>query len=268
MRKQPIGLALSAMFFALCTSVQAQQGDIPRIGYLTSTSFSAEASRIDVLRYALRDLGYLEGKNIVIEYRFAEGVFDRLTNLAAELVRMKTDVIVTTGSPATQAAHRATRTILIVMNLVGDPVPRFVASLAKPGGNITGLTQIAPQLSGKRLELLQEVLPKISRVTVFDDGALTGEQISGNLRETEIAAEVLGIKIQVLELGGRNPDLEGAFKTATSQRCGCPGYLTRPSFAATWKACCGAGGKEPASGDVPIESVRRSRRAHVLCGGC
>ena len=176
----------------------------------------------------MRDLGYVEGKNIGIEYRFVEGNFDRLPDLAAELVRIKVDVIVTTGSPATHAAQQATRTIPIIMTVVGDPVPKFVATLAKPGGNITGLTQIAPQLSGKRLELLKEAFPKISRVVVFDDGALTAEQRSGNLRETEMTAEALGIKVQALEVGGPNPDLESAFRTATSLRADALAILPGP----------------------------------------
>jgi putative ABC transport system substrate-binding protein len=211
--------ALSVLLLALSPPVEAQQqGKIPRIGYLSSTSLTAESSRLDGLRQALSNLGYVEGKNIVIEYRFVEGNFDRLPDAAAELVRLKVDVIVTGGSPGTQAAQQATRTIPLVMTLVGDPIPRFVASLAKPGGNITGLTQIAPQLSGKRVELLKEAFPKISHVAVFDDGALATEQRSGNLRETQAAAEALGIKIRPLQVAGSNPDLEEVFRTATSQR--------------------------------------------------
>src|SRR5687768_7611395 len=138
MKKYIFGFPVLTLIFVLSVPAEAQQGKVPRIGYLSSTSFSADASRIDGLRSALRDLGYVDGKNIAIEHRYAEGNFDRLPDFAAELVRIKVDVIVTAGSPATQAAHQATRTIPIVMNLVGDPVPRFVASLAKPGGNITG----------------------------------------------------------------------------------------------------------------------------------
>lgn len=193
-------------------------GKVYRVGYLSSTSRAAETARLDGFRDGLRDLGYLEEENIVIEYRSAEGKSDRLTELAAELVRLKVDVIVTTGSPSTEAARHASRTIPIVMNLVGSPVPRFVASLAKPGGNITGLTQIAAELSGKRLELLKEGFPKILRVAVFDDAALTTEQLTGNMKETEAAAKVLGIKLQPFELKGPNPDLASAFKTATAQR--------------------------------------------------
>jgi putative tryptophan/tyrosine transport system substrate-binding protein len=147
---------------------EAQQPTkVPRIVYLSSTSLSAEASRLDGLRRALSQLGYLDGKNIAIDYRFVEGKFARLPEFAAELVRTRVDVIVTTGSPATYAAQQATRTIPIVMTVVGDPVPRFVASLAKPGGNITGLTQMAPELSGKRIELLKEAFSNISRFGIF-----------------------------------------------------------------------------------------------------
>ena len=199
-----------------------QQGKVPRIGYLSATHLSGESSRLDGFRQALRDLGYADEKNIVVEYRFAEGKFDRLPELAAELVRLKVEVIVTTGAPATRAAQQATRTIPLVMTVVGDPIKSgFVASLARPGGNITGLTQISPQLSGKRLELLKEAFPKISRVAVFVDPAVTAQQLSGSLKqETQMAAEALGIKLQFLELGDPNPDLDGAFRRATSQRAG------------------------------------------------
>jgi putative tryptophan/tyrosine transport system substrate-binding protein len=222
---------LATLFLATVSMAEAQQPKkVYRIGYLSSTSPSAESSRLDGFRQALRELGHVEVKNIVIEYRFAEGKFDRLPEFAAELVGLKVDVIVTTGSPATHAAQQATRTSPIVMTMVGNPVPRFVASLAKPGGNITGLTQITRELSGKRLELLKETFPKISRVTVFDDAALTTQQISGNLHETQMAGEALGIKLQSLELGGPNPDLDRAFRTATSQRADALVILPGPSL--------------------------------------
>jgi putative ABC transport system substrate-binding protein len=200
----------------------AQQAKkVYRIGYLSAVSASAESSRLDGFRQGLRDLGYLDGKNIVIESRFAEGKLDRFPDFAAELVRLKADVIVTGGSPGTQAAQQATRTIPLVMTLVGDAVPRFVTSLAKPGGNITGLTQISPQLSGKRLELLKEAFPKISRVAVFIDGALAAQQqMSEVLQETRLAAESLGVKVLSLEIRASNPDLDGTFRTATSERAG------------------------------------------------
>jgi len=163
----------------------------------------------------------VDGKNIIIESRFAEGKLDRFPDLAAELVRLKVDVIVTGGSPGTQTAQQATRTIPLVMTLVADPVPRFVASLAKPGGNTTGLTSISPQLSAKRLELLKETFPKIARVAVFVDGALAAQQqMSEVLQQTQLAADAIGVKLLSLEIRGPNPDLDGAFKTATSERAG------------------------------------------------
>src|SRR3989449_10611189 len=230
--QNPKWLGLSGIAFVLvvCGAVaQAQQqGKVPRIGYLSALSPSAEASRLDGFRQGLRDLRYVDEKSVVIESRFAEGKLDRLPDLVAELVRLKVDVIVTGGSPGTHAAQQATRTIPLVMTVIGDPVPRFVASLAKPGGNITGLTQISRELSGKRLELLKEAFPKISHVAVFDDGSLTAQQITGNLQETQMAAEALGIKLQALEVGGPNPDLEGAFKAAKSQRAGALVILPGP----------------------------------------
>jgi putative ABC transport system substrate-binding protein len=165
-------------------------------------------------------LGYAEGKNVVIEARFAEGKFDRFSDLAAEMVRLKVDVIVTGGGPGTRAAQQATKTIPLIMTLVGDPIAAgFVASLAKPGGNITGLIQIARELSGKRLELLKEAFPKIARVTVFVDAALTAEQLSAAaLQETQAAANASGIKLKSIEVGGPKLYLDGAFRTVTTQR--------------------------------------------------
>ena len=153
----------------LCFPADAQQPTkIPRIGYLSRYLPFLFPTRIDAFRQGLRELGYIEGKNIVIEYRYAEGKFDRLPSLAAELVSFKVDLIVTTGPTVTRAAKEATTTIPIVMATDTDPVGNgFVASLARPGGNITGLSTLAPELSGKQLELLKEVVPKLSRVAVF-----------------------------------------------------------------------------------------------------
>ena len=153
----------------LQSSAEAQQPTkIPRIGHLATTSLPLVPARIEAFRQGLRELGYVEGKNIVIEWRYAEGKPDRLPALAAELVRLKVDVIVTGGPAATRAAKEATSTIPIVMAQDSDPVGSgFVASLARPGGNITGLATLAPELSGKQLELLKEIVPKLSRVAVF-----------------------------------------------------------------------------------------------------
>ena len=157
MKKKIAVLTLCAMLFALCLSAEAQQPTkIPRIGRLAIASQSAESARIEAFRNGLRDLGYVEGKNIVIEWRFADGKLDRLPAQAAELVRLKLEIIVSAGSTPTRAAKAATSTIPIVMMNDNDPVgDGFVASLARPGGNITGLSNFAPELSGKRLEILK-----------------------------------------------------------------------------------------------------------------
>src|SRR5262249_40976331 len=153
---------------AVTAIAEAQQPTkIPRIGYLAGSP-SGNAFRIELFSQGLRELGYVEGKDIVIDYRWTEGKLDRLPANVAELVRLKVAVIVTSGSPATRAAKEATSTIPIVMANDPDPVGNgFVASLARPGGNITGLSTFAPELSGKRLELLKETIPKLSRVAVF-----------------------------------------------------------------------------------------------------
>ena len=176
MRKTVISFALCAMLFALCPSTEAQQPTkIPRIGYLGFGSPSTIPARIEAFRQGLRELGYVEGKNIFIEWRHAEGNADRLPSLAAELLRIKVDVIVTNGPYSTRAAKKATLTIPIVMASVGDPVgDGIVASLARPGGNITGLSSLGPELSGKRLEILKEVVPKASRVAVFGTSTQPG----------------------------------------------------------------------------------------------
>src|SRR5262249_15962928 len=192
MNQRISALVFSAMLLALCLPVAAQQPKkVPRIGFLGVTSPSTIAARIEAFRQGLRELGYVEGKNIVIEYRWAEGKFDRLPDLANELARLKVDVIVTSGPRQTRAAKEATVTIPIVMGFDSDPVGNgFVASLARPGGNITGLATFAPELSGKQLELLKEIVPKLSRVAVLgtsNPGTLQ------RLREAELAAGAIGV---------------------------------------------------------------------------
>src|SRR5262249_13761813 len=182
------GLALSAMLLALCLPVNAQQAKkIPRIGYLQGASASSVAARTEALRHGLRELGYMEGKSILIEYRYAEGKQHRESDLASELVRLKVDLIVTGGPPATRAANQAPSTIPIVMGFDNDPVGSgFVVSLARPGGNITGLSSLTPELSGKRLELLREIVPKLSRLAVLGNSTEPGNAQS--LKEMELAA--------------------------------------------------------------------------------
>jgi putative ABC transport system substrate-binding protein len=217
MRKPVIGFALSAMLFALCPAVEAQQPTkVPRIGYLVANFPSTNPARNEAFRQGLRELGYVEGKNIVIEWRYAEGKFDRLPALAAELVRLKVNVIVTAGPAATSPAKEATATIPIVMGFDNDPVGSgFVASLARPGGNITGLSTLAPEISGKQLEFLKEIVPKLSRVAVV--GASTEPGNAQALREVEVAAGAFGVQLQHLDV--RDPkDIETAFRAATKGR--------------------------------------------------
>lgn len=205
------------MLFALCYPVEAQQaGKIPRIGFLVSGSASSDSARIEGLRQGLRELGYTEGNNITIEYRFAEGKIERLPDLAAELVRLKVDVILAGGTPGPLAAKQHTTTIPIVMTNIGDPVARgIVASLARPGGNITGLTTVSPDLSGKRLELLKEIVPRLTQVGVLWDPTDKGS--AANFKETELAAGSLGMQLRSLEVR-RVEDFDSAFKAATGER--------------------------------------------------
>jgi putative ABC transport system substrate-binding protein len=218
MNKRKLGsFGLCAILFALCPSAEAQQPKkVPRIAYLSANFPSAMAERTEAFRQGLRELGYVEGKDILIEYRYAEGKFDRVPALAAELVRLKVDIIVTSGASVTRAAKEATTTIAIVMAQDSDPVGnRFVASLARPGGNITGLSTLSPELSGKGLELLKEIVPKLSRVAVLGTSTRPGN--AQNLKETELASEALGVKIQYLDVLGPK-DIETAFRAASKGR--------------------------------------------------
>src|SRR5207245_957365 len=192
-KKTVVALAVAlVLILTLVTRNEAQQAKkVWRIGFLAATSPSVEAARIEAFRHGMRELGYVEGKNIVIEWRWAEGKFDRLPDLAAELVRLNVEVIVTGGSTSTRAAKKVTTTVPIVMAQVNDPVGNgFVASLARPGGNMTGLSTLYPEISGKRLELMKEIVPKLSRVTVFGDSTNPGSWQS--LSTTELTAAVSG----------------------------------------------------------------------------
>ena len=200
--------------FAICGAVaQAQQpAKVRRIGILTPTL----AGGYEPLHQGLRELGYVEGKNLSIEYRFAEGKLDRLPALAADLVRLKVDIVVAVGGPSVQAAKEATKTIPIVMTNAGDPVDQgFVASLARPGGNITGLSSLTTDLAGKRLELLKEAISTLSRVAVLWHPDAIGSTLSW--KESQLAARDLGLKLQSLEVRGPE-DLDGAFRAATKER--------------------------------------------------
>ena len=167
-RRTFISAATLSLLAAPLAAEAQQAGKVPRIGFLGNSTAALEANLVGPFREGLRDLGYVEGRNILIEYRWAEGKYERFPALIAELIALKVDVIVTAGTPATLAVKKATTSIPLVMVAVGDPVGTgIVASLARPGGNITGLTSIAPELEGKRLELLREVVPKLSHIAVL-----------------------------------------------------------------------------------------------------
>ncbi len=208
---------LLANFLLAPVSAHAQPSQkVPHIGYLNVPSPAEVPGRYRAFKEGLRELGYEEGKTIRIEYRFAGGKLDRLPSLAAELVHLKVDVIVSGGPTPTRAAMQATSTIPIVMAFDSDPVGNgFVKSLARPGGNITGLSNVAPEISGKRLELLKDVVPKLSRVAVFGMSSNPGNALS--LKETELAARALGLKISFFNVRGAD-DIESAFQAAIKQR--------------------------------------------------
>ena len=196
---------------------EAQQPKkVPRIGYLTVSTPSAQASRVEAFRQGLRDFGYVDQKNIIIEYRYAEGKLERQSELAVELVRLKVDIIVSAGPTVTSAVKGATATIPIVMAFDNDPVGSgFVTSLARPGGNITGLSSLSPELSGKQLELLKEIVPKLSRVAVL--GNSNEPPNPKSLREIELAAGAFGVQLQYLDVLGPK-DIETAFRDASKGR--------------------------------------------------
>ena len=249
MSKIVIRLALGVLLFALCFPAEAQQPTkIPRMGHLSGAS-SADSAPVEAFRQGLRELGYVEGKNIVIELRYAEGKFDRLPTLAAELVRLKVDIIVTGGPTPTRAAKEATTTIPIVMTQDPDPVGNgFVASLARPGGNITGLSSLAPELSGKRLELLKEIIPKLSRVAVFGTSTYPGNAQS--LKEVELAAKAFGVKLQYLDVLDPK-DIETAFRAAGKGRADAVLWLVAGGrHQRSPNRDCRSRGKEPAPGDI------------------
>jgi putative ABC transport system substrate-binding protein len=221
MSRKVICLALCAMLFALYASAEAQQPTkIPRIGYVSgSGNPKAPGPLVEGFRQGLRDLGYIEGKNILVEYRYTvEAGLDRIPGLVTELVQLKVDVLVATSTLPIRAAKQATKTIPIVMASPTDPVAAgFVDSLARPGGNITGVVRLTRELSGKRLELLKEAVPRISRVGVLWDGnAAPGPAIA--FKEYEAAARSLKLEFQSLEIRGPEPDVDGAFQAAVKER--------------------------------------------------
>ena len=210
-------LALCALLFALCASAEAQEpAKVPRIGFQLDAPAATAAARIEAFRQGLRELGYIEGKNIIIEWRSAEGNPERRSEIAAELVRLKVDVIVSGGPTVTRAIKEATSTIPIVMGQDTDPVGSgFVASLARPGGNITGLSALAPEMSGKELQLLKEIMPRLSRVAIIGNSTNPGDAQS--LRETVLAAGAFEIYLRYLDVLDPK-DLETVFRAAAKGR--------------------------------------------------
>ena len=194
-RRRLIIVVFASLLGVPLASLGQQPAKVARVGFLEASTPSAIAARVEAFRQGLRDLGYVEGKNVVIEYRYAEGNFDRLPALAAELVRLNVNVIVTGGPTAIPAAKAATTAIPIVMAFDTDPVGSgFAASLAKPGGNITGLSTLAPELSAKQIELLKEIVPKLARVAVLGTASRPGSAHA--LREVENAAKALKVQVQ------------------------------------------------------------------------
>jgi len=230
MQKLVLSSILAAtVAFVLGVAAEAQQPKkVPRIGFLIAPAPSISTARLEAFRQGLRELGYVEGKNLIIEYRSAEGKTDRVPGLAAELVRLKVDVIVTGGPADTRAAKEATNTIPIVMAFDTDPVGNgFVASLAQLDGNITGLSNLATEIGGKRLELLKEIVPRFSRLAVF--GTSTNPGNAQSLKETEIAAGALKVQLQFLDVLGPK-DIETAFREAGKTRADAVLLLTSPVF--------------------------------------
>jgi len=218
MNKKIVVVALAAVTLVCVCLAEAQQPTkkFSQIGFLVSGSPSAVSDRIEIVRQGLRDLGYVEGKNILIKYRYAEVKPERLTALAAELVREKVEVIVTVGTNPTEAARRATNTIPVVMTFVADPIGSgFAASLARPGGNITGLTNLAPELTGKWLELLKEMVPKDLRLGVLINPTTRVQKVL--LQEMEGPAKALAVEVQAADV--RNPnEIESALAALKKAR--------------------------------------------------
>jgi putative ABC transport system substrate-binding protein len=233
MNRKVFGGALCAVLLVLSVSVEAQQpaAKVPRIGFLTTGGEAASALRVEAFRQGLRELGYVEGKNIIIEYRYAEGRFERLPELAEELVRLKVDVLVVSSITVVRTARKVTATIPIVVAGAGDPIGSgLVATLARPGGNVTGLYIYSPELIGKRLELLKEVVPKVSRFAFLND---TDSAASKSMfKDAQVAAQALAVQFQLIEVKGPNPDLEGAFQVMVKERIGA--LITSPGALITF----------------------------------
>jgi ABC-type uncharacterized transport system substrate-binding protein len=244
MRKNVIALALSAMLFALCASVKAQQaGKIFRIGFLDPSTASGVAVMVDVFRQELSKHGWIEGKNITIDYRFAEQKPERLPELAADLARLKVDLIVVSGTPPALAAKNATTAIPIVVTNTPDPVGLgLVASLARPGGNVTGLAALGPELNTKRLEILKDAVPKLARVGLLWRPVVNvGQDLQR--KELRLAALALKLKLEEIETQLDAKGLENAFQTAKQKQVNAIMTTALRSFLAERKRIVEVAGK-------------------------
>jgi ABC-type uncharacterized transport system substrate-binding protein len=234
MKEKVIGFILNALLFALCVSAHAQQaGKIFRIGFLDNSTASGSAALVDAFRQELRKLEWIEGKNITIEYRFAEQKNERVPELAADLVRLKIDLIVATATPVALAAKSATTTIPTVMVSAGDPVAAgLVASLARPGGNVTGLSALATELNTKRLEVLKDAVPKLARVGLLRPPGVSNLARDFQLKELRAAALSLKVKLEEIDAQPDPKGLESAFQTAKQKQANAIMTMTtRPFFA-------------------------------------
>jgi putative tryptophan/tyrosine transport system substrate-binding protein len=244
MSKKIVGLALGALLLALCFPARAQQPTkVPRIGFLDGSTAFSSAVLLEAFRQEMRKLGWIEGKNINIEYRFAEQKSERTPELAADLVRLKVDLIVVIGRPQALAAKKATTTIPIVMANVGDPVGAgLVASLARPGGNVTGFSSLAPELNSKRLEILKDAVPKLARVGLL---LLAGVGLADDLQLKEVrpAAVVLKLRLEEIDAQPDPKGLESAFQTAKQKQVGAIMMMATRSFFAERKRIVELAGK-------------------------
>jgi len=229
MRNKILYLGLGAMLFALCVSAEAQQPKkVPRIGYLSSGSPSTNLGYLQAFLQGLRELGYVEGKNVLIEYKWAEGRFERMPEMAEELVRLKVDIIIAPNSAIARAAKKATSTIPIVMANAGNPFGEgLVANLAHPGGNVTGLTNLSQELSGKRLELLKQIFPTLVRAAVLSTPPGRGQE-RRDVKELLAAATFLKLQLQILEVR-IDDEFEKAFEDAAKARATALVVTSEPS---------------------------------------
>jgi putative tryptophan/tyrosine transport system substrate-binding protein len=254
-RREFIALVSGAIACPMGVRAQQQAGKVPRVGYLGVTSPSDRPPLLDAFRQRLRELGWVEGQNIVVDYRFAEGRLDRLPDLAADLVRLKVDVIVSLGTQGVTAARNATKTIPIVMIAVRDPIGiGLIESLARPGGNVTGVSGYAGLESvAKQLELLKEMVPKASSVAILSNPGNAYHRLA--IKEVNVAAQALGLQLQLLEARDAS-DFDGAFAAMAKERVGALLVLSDVIFNSH-------GTRRPRS----QQALADSKRCQGECGG-